>query len=164
MGLDMLDQQANTDYGSGFADLSPEDQTAFLETYLGVPAAAAPAPASPVADAATPVSADSGAVATPAAQQNDLGVEGMQLPGETVTGASMIAGGDPPKIADLGGFLNVMLTHTIEGLFADPAYGGNRDKEVWRSLNYGGPYYVHTEEQQTSFEPLDLPIQSIADL
>ena len=76
----------------------------------------------------------------------------------------MLAGGDAPQIADVSEFLNIVLTHTIEGLFADPAYGGNRDKAVWESLRYGGPYYVHTEEQQTSFEPLDLPVQSIADL
>jgi hypothetical protein len=163
-GLDWLDQAANDDHGSGFADLSTEDQTAFLEKYLGLPSTLPATAATPEADSATPVSMDSEAVATPAAQQQDLGTEGMQLPGETITGAAMIAGGDPPQIADLGEFLDIMLTHTIEGLFADPAYGGNRDKEIWRTLQYGGPYYVHTEEHQSTFEPLDIPIQSIADL
>jgi gluconate 2-dehydrogenase gamma chain len=163
-GLDWLNEAAVSEYGSGFAELAAADQTAFLEKHLGMPSAAPSAVGTPAAQSATPVADASGGVATPAAQQNDLGVEGMQLPGETVTGASMIAGGDPPQVADLGEFLDIMLTHTIEGLFADPAYGGNIDTEVWRTLNYGGPYYVHTEEQQTTFEPLDLPIQTIADL
>lgn len=169
-GLDWLDKAANDEYGGGFATLSADDQTAFLEKYLGVPSSGAPAAASATPDGgvdeagATPVAIDSEAVATPAAQQQDLATEGMQLPGQTITGAAMIAGGDPPQIADLGEFLDVMLTHTIEGLFADPAYGGNIDKEIWRTLQYGGPYYIHTEEHQTTFEPLDIPIQSLADL
>lgn len=181
LGLDWLNQAAVDEFGSGFADLSAEDQTAFLEQYLGVPdtgtASATPAAGATPTDSATPAGEqaelgtegmnipDQGeAAATPAAGDPDLATEGTLIAGETVAGSAMIAGGDPPQVEDLSGFLDVMLTHTIEGLFADPAYGGNRDKEVWRTLTYGGPYYVHTEEQQTTFEPLDLPIQTIADL
>jgi gluconate 2-dehydrogenase gamma chain len=76
----------------------------------------------------------------------------------------MIAGGDTPTVGSLAEFLEVVLQHTIEGLFSDPAYGGNRSFAGWNAVSYGGPYYVHTEEQQTTFEPLMLPPQSIADL
>lgn len=53
---------------------------------------------------------------------------------------------------------------TMEGLFADPVYGGNRDFGGWRQVGYPGPFYIISEEQQQSFEPLDMPLQSITDL
>lgn len=164
LGLDWVDQAANEESGANFADLSAEQQVAFLETHLGLPETTA---------TGTPV-------ASPVGEPENLGVEGMPLPGQdatpaaggqpagadaTVTGGPMVAGGDPPAVEDVDGFLQIFRTHTIEGLFADPVYGGNRDKQVWADLNYGGPYYVHTEEQQTTMDaPLDIPIQSIIDL
>jgi hypothetical protein len=187
LGLNWVDQAANEELGANFVDLSAEQQIAFLETHLGMPeAATVSAQASPEADA-SPVAA--------ASPVPNLEVEGMPLPGGnatpeaggqgggstgamaeagseqasdadgTITGAPMLAGGDPPAVEDLDGFLQIFRTHTIEGLFADPVYGGNRDKRVWADLRYGGPYYVHTEEQQLTMDaPLDIPIQSIADL
>lgn len=61
-------------------------------------------------------------------------------------------------------FFGTMRTHTMEGLFADPIYGGNRDFAGWRAVGYPGPYYLYTAEEQQSFEPLDKPFQSVADL
>lgn len=181
LGLDWVDRAANEEFGGNFANLDAEQQISFLETHLGMPETAA-------APSATPE-------ATPVGEPSNLGVEGMPLPGQnatpvaggqgggstgamaeagseeaggeqaTITGAPMVAGSDPPAIADVDDFLQIFRTHTIEGLFADPIYGGNRDKRVWADLHYGGPYYVHTEEQQTVMDaPLDIPIQSIADL
>ena len=155
IGLDWVDRVANEEFGGNFAELDAEQQIAFLETHLGMPEAATAA-ATP---AASPV-----AGATPAADAEpaSLEVEGMPLPG---AGAVMIAGGEPPAVENVDDFLQIFRTHTIEGLFADPVYGGNRDKQVWADLQYGGPYYVHTEEQQTKMDgPLDIPIQSIVDL
>jgi gluconate 2-dehydrogenase gamma chain len=182
LGLEWVDQAANEEFDDNFADLEVEQQIAFLETYLGMPETAATATPS-----ASPAASDS--------DPTNLEVEGMQLPGQnatpvaggqgggstgalaeagseqpgggegTVAGAPMLAGGDPPAVEDLAGFLQLFRTHTIEGLFADPVYGGNRDKQVWADLRYGGPYYVHTEEQQLTMDsPLDIPIQSIVDL
>lgn len=155
LGLDWVNQAANEEFGDTFAELEVEQQIAFLETHLGMPeadtSAATPA-ASPVADATPVAEADTA----------NVEVEGMPLPG---AGAVMIAGGEPPDVEDVDAFLQIVRTHVIEGLFADPVYGGNRDKRVWADLQYGGPYYVHTEEQQMKMDgPLDLPIQSIADL
>jgi len=182
LGLEWVDQAANEEFGANFADLESDQQFAFLETHLGVPgdSSSATPGASPVsatpegdlgvegmplpAEQATPAgTGGQGSGSTGALADSAAGVEESTGDG-TVAGAPMLAGGDAPQIADVSEFLNIVLTHTIEGLFADPAYGGNRDKAVWESLRYGGPYYVHTEEQQTSFEPLDLPVQSIADL
>ena len=181
LGLNWVDEAANEEFGANFADLSADQQVTFLETHLGLPAPAAATPAA--------------APETDAAEGANLEVEGMPLPGEnatptaggqgggsagamaeagsqqasdadgTITGVPMLAGGDPPAVEDLDGFLQIFRTHAIEGLFADPVYGGNRDKRVWADLHYGGPYYVHTEEQQLTMDtPLDIPIQSIADL
>jgi hypothetical protein len=179
LGLDWVNQAANDELGANFADLSAEQQVTFLETHLGMPQATT---------AATPE-------ASPVSEPENLEVEGMQISGEnatpaaggqgggstgamaeagseqaggeqaTVTGVPMVAGGDPPALASVDDFLQIFRTHTIEGLFADPIYGGNRDKRVWADLHYGGPYYVHTEEQQLTMDaPLDIPIQSIVDL
>lgn len=35
-------------------------------------------------------------------------------------------------------FFQTLLTHTREGMFADPAYGGNRDMAGWRLLGFPG--------------------------
>ena len=36
------------------------------------------------------------------------------------------------------GFFNTVRTHTIEGTFSDPYYGGNRDFVGWALLGYPG--------------------------
>lgn len=35
-------------------------------------------------------------------------------------------------------FFNVVRTHTMEGMFADPVYGGNRDFAGWRLVGFPG--------------------------
>jgi len=37
-------------------------------------------------------------------------------------------------------FFELLRAHTQEGLFADPAYGGNRDKLGWKVLGHPGVY------------------------
>ncbi|MGP1354949.1 gluconate 2-dehydrogenase subunit 3 family protein [Roseicyclus sp.] len=73
---------------------------------------------------------------------------------------------DVPGFAEGDGasFFDTIHAHTMQGLFSDPIYGGNRDFEAWRQVGYPGPFYIITEEQQQSFEPLDMPVQSIVDL
>jgi len=46
--------------------------------------------------------------------------------------------------------------HVFEGMFGDPAYGGNRDHAGWRLLGYPGPRREWTpEEQALDFRPED---------
>jgi gluconate 2-dehydrogenase gamma chain len=45
-------------------------------------------------------------------------------------------------------FFNVVRTHTMEGMFADPLYGGNRDFSGWRLVGFPGA--------QGNFTPTDL--------
>ena len=35
-------------------------------------------------------------------------------------------------------FFNTVRTHTIEGMFADPVYGGNKDFAGWRLVGFPG--------------------------
>jgi hypothetical protein len=46
-------------------------------------------------------------------------------------------------------FFEVLRAHTIEGMFSDPAHGGNRDFAGWKLLGYWGPQpsYSHQEQQ-----------------
>lgn len=46
-------------------------------------------------------------------------------------------------------FFETLLANTIEGWFADPAYGGNRDMAGWRMIGFPGAYaqYVDVVEQ-----------------
>lgn len=55
-------------------------------------------------------------------------------------------------------------SHVMEGVFADPIYGGNREFGGWRSVNYPGAHYIYTAEEQQTFEPLNKPYLSVADL
>jgi gluconate 2-dehydrogenase gamma chain len=40
-------------------------------------------------------------------------------------------------------FFETLLANTIEGFFADPAYGGNRDMAGWRMVGFPGPYAAY---------------------
>jgi len=41
-------------------------------------------------------------------------------------------------------FFETLRTHTIEGLFADPVYGGNKDFAGWRLVGFPGGQAVYT--------------------
>lgn len=41
-------------------------------------------------------------------------------------------------------FFELLRTHTIEGMFSDPAYGGNRDMVGWRLIGYPGAQRAYT--------------------
>ena len=61
-------------------------------------------------------------------------------------------------------FFKLLLTHTRQGLFADPSYGGNQNFIGCKSIGYPGPRFLYTAEMQTKFAPLELPLRSIADM
>ncbi len=47
-------------------------------------------------------------------------------------------------------FFNTVRTHTMEGMFADPAYGGNRDFAGWRLVGYPGAQLFYTKDDMAS--------------
>ena len=63
-------------------------------------------------------------------------------------------------------FFTLLRAHLQEGLFADPAYGGNRDKLGWRFLGHPGVWFENTAEENLATEPVTKGgvIQSLADV
>src|SRR5262249_26992062 len=63
-------------------------------------------------------------------------------------------------------FFALLRAHCKEGLFADPAYCGNRDKLGWRTLGHPGVWLENSLAESQSLEPVTKGgvIQSLADL
>jgi gluconate 2-dehydrogenase gamma chain len=49
-------------------------------------------------------------------------------------------------------FFNTVRTHTMEGMFADPVYGGNKNFAGWRQVSFPGAQPVFTEDDMKSRE------------
>lgn len=50
-------------------------------------------------------------------------------------------------------FFNTIRTHTMEGMFADPVYGGNKDFAGWRLVGFPGAQVTFTPEDMKSSGP-----------
>jgi gluconate 2-dehydrogenase alpha chain len=63
-------------------------------------------------------------------------------------------------------FFQTLRDHLQEGLFADPVYGGNRDKQGWRFLGHPGFWSENSAEENLAAEPVlkGGVIQSLADV
>jgi gluconate 2-dehydrogenase gamma chain len=62
------------------------------------------------------------------------------------------------------GFFNTVRTHTIEGTFSDPYYGGNRDFVGWDLIGYPGVRAVSSPEEIRSGRGLAPSRQSAYDM
>jgi gluconate 2-dehydrogenase gamma chain len=61
-------------------------------------------------------------------------------------------------------FFNALLQIAMEGFFADPMYGGNRNMAAWKMVGYPGLPATYREEIKLYFgKKYDKPPQSIAD-
>jgi gluconate 2-dehydrogenase gamma chain len=61
-------------------------------------------------------------------------------------------------------FFDALLQITMEGFFADPIYGGNRDMAAWKMVGYPGLPATYREEFKTYYgKKYDKPPRSIAD-
>ena len=67
---------------------------------------------------------------------------------------------------DQSSFFELMRSHLQEGLFSDPAYGGNREKLGWRFLGHPGVWLENSPEENLSPDPVTKGgrIQSLADV
>ena len=54
--------------------------------------------------------------------------------------ASLEKGGIDLDGVPSNAFFELLLKHTVEGFFADPLYGGNKNKVGWRMLGFPGAY------------------------
>lgn len=63
-------------------------------------------------------------------------------------------------------FFTLLLAHLQEGLFADPAYGGNRDKLGWKILGHPGVWLENSAQENLTPEPVTKGgvVQSLGDL
>jgi gluconate 2-dehydrogenase gamma chain len=55
-------------------------------------------------------------------------------------------------------FFNVLRTHTMEGMFADPVYGGNRDFAGWKLVGFPGAQRLYTPADLKSNDAFRGPI------
>ncbi|HEX9461077.1 MAG TPA: gluconate 2-dehydrogenase subunit 3 family protein [Alphaproteobacteria bacterium] len=62
-------------------------------------------------------------------------------------------------------FTGMLLNATLEGYFADPIYGGNRDKGVWKMIGFpgAGGMFAHLIDEYRN-KPYTVEPQGIADL
>ena len=61
-------------------------------------------------------------------------------------------------------FFNILLVNTMEGFFADPIYGGNRDKAGWKLVGFPGVAATYTQFIEKHNVPYDAEPVSIADM
>ena len=47
-------------------------------------------------------------------------------------------------------FFSTLRTHTMEGMFADPVYGGNKDFAGWRLVGFPGAQAIFTPADMQS--------------
>jgi gluconate 2-dehydrogenase gamma chain len=58
-------------------------------------------------------------------------------------------------------FFGLLWKHTVEGFFADPIYGGNKDKIAWQMIGFPGAYtdfYDLIEQHNVKFEGMPMGI------
>lgn len=58
-------------------------------------------------------------------------------------------------------FFALLLANTLEGFFADPIYGGNRDMASWKLIGFPGARYDYRDWVERHNEPYPLPPVSI---
>jgi gluconate 2-dehydrogenase gamma chain len=61
-------------------------------------------------------------------------------------------------------FFNMLLDNTVEGFFADPIYGGNRDKIGWKLVGFPGVAAAYTTLVEKHGVPYDALPVSIEDI
>ena len=62
-------------------------------------------------------------------------------------------------------FFNLLLQPPMQGFFADPIYGGNRDKVAWKMIGFPGVIAIYSEHIKTyRNKRYDVEPKSIVDL
>ena len=111
-------------------------------------------------------------------QLYDLGIEAIEnysqstfsesftkLDGEKQDEVLVALENDKVKIPGVnsGIFFDILRQSTLEGAYADPLYGGNKDMQGWKMKEYPGVQMSYTEEQVESAEFIKLAPASLHD-
>ncbi|WP_246231924.1 gluconate 2-dehydrogenase subunit 3 family protein [Sinorhizobium alkalisoli] len=65
----------------------------------------------------------------------------------------------------LARFFAIVREHTIQGMFCDPIYGGNRNFTGWKLIGFPGAQWGYSADQmQEGFDATTIPILSLSDL
>lgn len=68
---------------------------------------------------------------------------------------------NPANAADQRALFELLLQNTMEGFFADPIYGGNRDMAGWKMIGFPGYHYDYRAYVRRYNEDYKLPRLSI---
>jgi len=84
---------------------------------------------------------------------------------QRITALQSLERGEAPLLgAPVAEFFEALLALTMEGFFADPIYGGNRDKVSWKMVGYPGlPATYGPELESARGKRFTRPPQSIGD-
>jgi len=143
LGIRDLDRFCRTAHGTAFFELDAQRQDDVVRRFLG------------------PESGDDAAAWKPA------GEDDYDFDGRTSRPADELdrARGARADRNLLQRFFAVIREHTIEGMFCDPAYGGNRNACGWRLVGFPGVQWGYDNEQmQAGFDGRQIPVQTLADL
>jgi gluconate 2-dehydrogenase gamma chain len=83
-------------------------------------------------------------------EERDLVLQGLEK------GTVKLAGTDGQA------FFEMLLQNTMEGFFADPVYGGNRDMIGWKLVGFPGARYDYRDHVAKHNQPYPLPPVSIS--
>lgn len=62
-------------------------------------------------------------------------------------------------------FFSIVREHVLQGMFCDPAYGGNRDTVGWKMVGFPGAQWGYsTEQMQPGFDARQIPVLTLQDL
>jgi gluconate 2-dehydrogenase gamma chain len=76
-----------------------------------------------------------------------------------------LQGDEVPGFGGSGDFFTMVWSHTVEGMFSDPAYGGNRGAAGWRLIGFPGAQYGYAAgEMRYGADLSDKPITTLADV
>jgi gluconate 2-dehydrogenase gamma chain len=62
-------------------------------------------------------------------------------------------------------FFSIVREHVLQGMFCDPAYGGNRDTVGWKMVGFPGAQWGYSAEQmKPGFDARQIPVLTLQDL
>ena len=62
-------------------------------------------------------------------------------------------------------FFLVVRDHTMQGMFCDPMYGGNRNGVGWKMIGFPGAQWGYSADQlRPGFDATTIPVQTLTDL